>query len=82
MMLSIEEGKPFIRRPYRFEAMWILHPGCKEILRKAWCNAIQRSPSFILANKLKLANYELKVWNKNTSGDHTKRKRALENDLT
>ena len=51
ILLSTQKERPFIRRPYKFEALWITHSDCEDIVRKAWSNTILGSSSFILAQK-------------------------------
>ncbi|OMO50337.1 hypothetical protein COLO4_38120 [Corchorus olitorius] len=64
IILQTEEVRPFKRRPYMFEAMWLTHPQCKEIVKKAWENHFQGSSSYRLVQKLKAAKGNLIKWNK------------------
>ena len=79
MILSIQEEKPY--RPYRFEAMWISHPGCEKTIREAWSNLVQISLSFTQVQKIKIVRDDLKRWNKDSFENLKARKQALEQSL-
>ena len=52
------------KKPFRFENMWFKDEGFLERVRSWWESYLfQGSPSFILANKLKLLKLDLKRWN-------------------
>ena len=52
------------KKPFRFENMWLKDEGFLERVSSWWESYyFQRSPSFALANKLKLLKLDLKRWN-------------------
>ena len=77
MILTTYVEKAFLRRTYRFEAMWTTHPYCEEVILAAWNNEMSGSPSFPLVHKLKLAKNALMVWNKETFRNLIQRKKIL-----
>ena len=36
MILNTKKGKLFHKRPYHFEAMWMTHPDCENVVRQTW----------------------------------------------
>ena len=51
------------KKPFRFENMWLKDEGFLERVSSWWESYyFQRSPSFALANKLKLLKLDLKRW--------------------
>ena len=81
MVLFTQKEKPFYRRPYCFEAMWTTHPGCEKVIRNAWTNTILGSPSFILAQNIKIVKNDLKKWNKEVFGTLQLIKKFLKQEL-
>ena len=73
--------KSFVRRPYRFKAMWTTHPRCEDVINKAWNNEVSGSKFYCLIQKLKMTRNALKEWNKNVFGNLKVRKDRLENQL-
>ncbi|OMO76410.1 hypothetical protein COLO4_25567 [Corchorus olitorius] len=61
--------------------IWMAHPGCKEVIKRAWNQDLSGSRAFNLAQKLKITRNELKTWNKNTFGNLFERKKRLESEL-
>ena len=50
--------------PFRFENMWLKVKGFKDLLKSWWeGDSFSSSPSFILAEKLKVLKSKLKEWN-------------------
>ena len=54
MLLDTKNTSHFVRRPYRFEEMWMSHPQCEEIIKQAWSNQIKGSEMYALMSKIKL----------------------------
>ena len=52
------------RKPFQFEAMWILDPECKEVVARAWDCAPTGTPMFVAATKLKWCKKRLKTWSR------------------
>ncbi|CAA7037235.1 unnamed protein product [Microthlaspi erraticum] len=63
------------KRPFRFEAAWLKHPGFKQMLEISW-NKDMETPRAL--EKLKVA---LKKWNRDVFGDIQKRKEVLLDDI-
>lgn len=63
------------RRPFRFEAAWLLHEGFKELLQHSW-NSTLTTPEAL--NGLRV---RLKRWNREVFGDINKRKELLVNEI-
>ena len=82
MILSTRTKSTFFKRPYRFEAMWITHPGCEETINSSWSSEVSGSPSFRLIQKLQIIRSELKKWNKATFENLMHMRRILEHNLT
>ncbi|OMO98855.1 Endonuclease/exonuclease/phosphatase [Corchorus olitorius] len=36
IVINTNAEPSFTRRPYRFEAMWLQHPGCRQVIQQAW----------------------------------------------
>ncbi|XVF46863.1 hypothetical protein PTKIN_Ptkin03bG0062400 [Pterospermum kingtungense] len=81
LLISTEEMPPFIRRIYRFEAMWLTDKDCEKVVEASWKNNYTGSPSFILVQKLKETKVALKIWNKNFFGNIFVRKKKLQTQL-
>ncbi|OMO90423.1 Endonuclease/exonuclease/phosphatase [Corchorus olitorius] len=81
IILQTEELRPFKRRPYRFEAMWLTHPQCREVVKAAWDNNFQGSSSYRLVQKLKAAKGNLKKWNKEVFENLFEKRKRLEQEI-
>ena len=54
-----------IRRPFKFENMWLAVDGFRDLVSSFWCELrVSGSLSFILAKKLIFLKSWLKRWNK------------------
>ncbi|XP_043725765.1 uncharacterized protein LOC122672341 [Telopea speciosissima] len=64
-------GRQMIYRasPFKFQQMWITHPGFKECVRLCWENQVYGLPLQILYLKLKALHIRLKAWNKSVFGN-------------
>ena len=40
MIVFTQKIKPFLKRPYRFKAMWTTHFGCEAVIQNAWSNSV------------------------------------------
>lgn len=67
-------------RPFRFEAFWTEHPSFMQNIQNWWTQATIRSDNimYIIQQKLKTINTNLKQWKKDTFGDIIQAKRELE----
>ncbi|CAN0872181.1 LINE-1 retrotransposable element ORF2 protein [Linum grandiflorum] len=62
-MTSQEEG---VKRPWKFESMWLEHEDFNTFLQEAWTEEIEGFGGlFLLAKRLKLVKTKLKEWNQN-----------------
>lgn len=64
------------RRPFRFEAAWLKHPGFKDLLRNSWNSEIGTQAAL---NGLRI---KLKRWNIEVFGEVQKRKEKLVCEIT
>ncbi|XP_062028777.1 uncharacterized protein LOC133744735 [Rosa rugosa] len=63
--------------PFRFQGMWLQHPGFLAMVRDFWTSlAIYGCPMYILATKLRALKAMLKAWNINSFGDINQRVKA------
>lgn len=68
IILDFEWQHPLCQRPFRFEFMWLTHPMCKEVLRKAWNTHIEGSRAFKLKSKLLKIRSGFLAWNREVFG--------------
>ncbi|KAK7835542.1 hypothetical protein CFP56_023401 [Quercus suber] len=47
------EHQKWCRKPFRFKAMWISDPRCRETITKAWDCALDGTPMFVASQKQK-----------------------------
>lgn len=59
------------RRPFRFEAAWLNHPGFKDLLLTSWDNSLNTREALSKLRKV------LKKWNREVFGDVQVRKDKL-----
>uniref|UniRef100_A0A7N2MLN4 Uncharacterized protein n=2 Tax=Quercus lobata TaxID=97700 RepID=A0A7N2MLN4_QUELO len=67
LLLSLDgdsEYQRWRRKPFRFEAMWISDPECKEVVARAWDCTPNGTPMFVAAIKLKRCKKRLKSWSR------------------
>ena len=68
---GIKKGKT----PFRFENMWLLLDGFKELVRAWWTGySVVGSTSHCLAEKLKALKRDLRRWNKEVFGNVSAKK--------
>lgn len=70
----IQTGDPR-RRPFRFEAAWLLHESFRDLLANSWSDSIS-TPQALARLKAKL-----RKWNRDIFGDVNKRKEALLSEI-
>ncbi|KAK7824877.1 hypothetical protein CFP56_033938 [Quercus suber] len=56
------ESKKWKRKPFRFQAMWTVDPGCKNTVARAWATHVDSTPMHIATVKLKSCKKKLKKW--------------------
>ncbi|OMO89387.1 Endonuclease/exonuclease/phosphatase [Corchorus olitorius] len=81
MLLRYDRQTLFKKRPYRFELMWTLHPGCEDVIRETWGENVAGSTPYKLTRKIKSVREKLRRWNKLVFGDLQTRKINLEEEL-
>ncbi|OMP07299.1 hypothetical protein COLO4_07462 [Corchorus olitorius] len=78
ILLTREKNDHFHQKTYRLEAMWLLHPQCKDIIKKAWDILVEGPRAYKLLAKLKDTMNSLKRWNREVVGSLQNRKKDLE----
>ena len=74
ILLSLDasgQRRKWHRKLFRFEAMWVLDPGCKDTITRAWDCSPNSTPMFATAMKLKKCKQSLKVWSQDHFGHVT-----------
>ena len=67
---------------FKFENIWLKMEGFVDRVKAWWSSYLSTdSPSFVLANKLKVLKYDLKFWNKHVFGDVNLKQLQLLADL-
>ncbi|XP_026399016.1 uncharacterized protein LOC113294854 [Papaver somniferum] len=65
--------------PFKFQKMWLSHPGFMDLVSNCWNEDIVGDPAFVLLQKLKRLKNILRDWNWNMFGNvHVKIKEAEE----
>ena len=67
--------------PFRFQQMWVDHPGFLDCVRNAWNIRMECSPLLCLSKKLKHTKVVLREWNKRVFGHTRERIDALEKQV-
>ena len=67
--------------PFRFEKMWIHHPGLESLIRVWWNIHVDGTTMFKVAAKLKNVKKNIKIWNKNTFGNIFESKNKIMEEL-
>ncbi|XVF83133.1 hypothetical protein PTKIN_Ptkin16aG0108900 [Pterospermum kingtungense] len=80
MTITINRCGEFFPRPFGFEAMWLMHNGCEQVVNDAWKNNIRGSHAFVLMNKIKVTNQAMQQWNKAEFENIFARRAKLESD--
>lgn len=62
LLFQLYSSQPSMPKPFRFESMWVTHPGTGSIIQTAW----HKSSSFLA--RFKNTKLALKVWNRKTFG--------------
>ncbi|CAA7042577.1 unnamed protein product [Microthlaspi erraticum] len=71
IQLSPTQSSDPKRRPFRFEAAWLLHESFQDLLRNSWNNAVSTP------HALQALREKLKRWNHEVFGDVNRRKEEL-----
>nr|POE76978.1 hypothetical protein CFP56_49691 [Quercus suber] len=72
VLLELSKAPPAsINRPFRFQTMWLHHPGFPNVVREAW------EQESILPSAIKLFTNKATLWNKTVFGNLFARKRRL-----
>ncbi|XP_057249213.1 uncharacterized protein LOC130590681 [Beta vulgaris subsp. vulgaris] len=64
-------------RPFRFQDVWLSHPGCLETIKNTWC----KSEGMSLMGKLKCVKADLKLWNLQCFGNIDTKISSLETEI-
>lgn len=67
LLLSLDGDNEYQRwrkKPFRFEAMWILDLECKKVVARVWDCAPNGTPMFAATTKLKRCKKRLKSWSR------------------
>ena len=62
------EKQKWRRKPFRFESMWVVDPGCRAVINDAWAELVAGNPMFIATTKMKKCKMRLKKWSRETFG--------------
>ncbi|KAF7844182.1 ribonuclease H [Senna tora] len=73
--------KPFCKRPFRFENLWLLFDSCQHVVSNSWDININSSPDIILHEKLNWLRGNLRFWNKREVGNIQQKIKDLSNLL-
>ncbi|XP_019450653.1 PREDICTED: uncharacterized protein LOC109352923 [Lupinus angustifolius] len=69
-LLLCASGTIKVRQPnFKFQKMWLLHHGLRDIIKSNWDTRVVGCPMFVLASKLKNLKVVLKHWNKEVFGN-------------
>ncbi|KAF7810667.1 putative ribonuclease H protein [Senna tora] len=55
--------KPFCKRPFRFENLWLMFDKCNVVVNQSWETDVNSSPSVILHEKFNFLRGNLRIWN-------------------
>ena len=67
-ILDLEVQGPSRKRPFRFEQMWLTHPGCREMIQQAWDVQSHGSRAVRLRNKILNVRRIALKWNREVFG--------------
>lgn len=76
-LLTISSSQNWGLRPFRFQNMWLSHPGCIKLVEEVW----QQHESANLIEKLQQVKVKLKSWNSEVFGLIDHNINALENSI-
>ncbi|XP_043703872.1 uncharacterized protein LOC122653966 [Telopea speciosissima] len=68
LLVDTNGGKSNGPRPFRFEAAWDWHPGCKDVVQQAWSNPIRESSVSNVSQRSSHCQYALTKWNHEVFG--------------
>lgn len=68
LLLSHRISFPAINLPFKFEAMWLSHVTFAKVVERSWAITCSGNHQFVMAQKLKILNHNLKVWNRENFG--------------
>ncbi|KAF7822170.1 reverse transcriptase [Senna tora] len=63
-LFTLHESIPRRPRPYRFEAMWLLHESCNQVVNDAWNISNAGSLAYLFVFKCRNVISKLKKWNR------------------
>jgi hypothetical protein len=64
-------SRPRSNRIFRFEEMWLSHPGCKETITSAWQTQKHGTAMFQVHDKLRTCRNSLRQWSRDSFGNVT-----------
>ncbi|KAF7844578.1 ribonuclease H [Senna tora] len=73
--------RPFCKRPFRFENLWLMFDKCSTIVNQCWNMGVNGSPSIILHEKLNFLRGNLRMWNKREVGNIQEKIKLLTSNL-
>lgn len=68
LLLKAHFPGPSGPRPFRFQQMWLLRPGFKEVVSASWHAPQHGYGMFLFASKLKRLKFALRLWNRTKFG--------------
>jgi len=68
-LLDLKTDNTKFSSSFKFQKMWSLHNGCKQLIVDCWNNHIIGCHMFVLHSNLKLLKMKLKQWNKDVFGN-------------
>ncbi|XP_028085101.1 uncharacterized protein LOC114286201 [Camellia sinensis] len=81
-LLLLEDGRDWGPRPFRFLNAWFLHPNFGSLVKKSWEeSALSGWAGFVIMNKLKMLQADLKKWNREVFGNVTSALKVAEEEL-
>ena len=69
-------SRPRVTRIFKFEEMWLSHPGCKETINSAWQTQKHGTAMFQVQDKLRQCRSRLRQWSRDSFGNVTRELKA------
>ncbi|KAF9606619.1 hypothetical protein IFM89_027059 [Coptis chinensis] len=81
-LLHLNSAQLKLRRPFRFEVMWLSDPTCKSVIHNAMNNHVVGSPSFRLCKLLAKCRQSLIHWNHHHFGNINSRIKDINQQIS